>query len=236
MDDLTVRLQQAASQPNRSPVVDRPYRRAQRVRQLRTTFVAAFVIATTVTIAMQLETPDPQVRTEGQPSTTDTTVAHWPVYRDTAHHFSIPIAPGWYRTTRPLEPWLVSPGEILSLATTPLSPTGHQVACASGIPQTAVDHIGPDGVYLWIGEWRPSASVFGTTPNRRPVRFEPATWTALCPLPDGITAKEYTFTDASRDFTVHVVFGATVPAERADQLYKMLDGLQIETVTAGTSP
>jgi hypothetical protein len=78
------------------------------------------------------------------------------------------IAPGWYRTDQPLEPWLVSPGEILSLATTQLSPTGHHVACASGIPQTVIDNIGADGVYLWLGEWHPSASQYGTTPDPRP--------------------------------------------------------------------
>jgi hypothetical protein len=139
------------------------------------------------------------------------------------------VDPGWYRTDQPLEPWLVSPGEILSSATTRLSPTGHHVACASGIPQTVVDKIGPEGIYLWLGEWHPSASPYGTTPNPRPTHFADVAWTALCQLPNAMTAKEYTFTDSSRDFTAHLVVGANASADRTAQVYKMLDGLHFGT-------
>jgi hypothetical protein len=228
MDDLSSRLQRAAAKSTRAPIIDRPYRRARRFRELRIAAVAVFVVATTLTIAIGSHTPRVQVNAEGStPSTTDTTstVASWPVYRDTAHDFAMSIAPGFYRTDQPLEPWLVSPGEILSLSTTQLSPTGHHVACASGIPQTVIDNIGADGVYLWLGEWHPSALQYGTTPNPRPLHFADAAWTALCPLPNAMTAREYTFTDASRDFTAHLVFGPKASAERTAQVYQMLDGL-----------
>lgn len=232
MDDLTSRLQRAAAQPTRPPIVDRPYRRARRFRELRLAAVAVFVVVTTVTIAVGRHTPRVRITAQATtPSTTDTTstVASWPVYRDTAHDLAMSIAPGWYRTDQPLEPWLVSPGEILSLATTRLSPTGHHVACASGIPQTVVDNLGADGVYLWLGEWHPAASPYGTTPNARPTHFADVAWTALCQLPNAMTAKEYTFTDSSRDFTAHLVFGPDASADRTAQVYKMLDGLHFGT-------
>jgi hypothetical protein len=237
MDDLTSRLQRAAAQPTRAPIVDRPYQRAQRFRGLRLAAVAVFVVVTTLTIAIGtvgVGRHTPRVQTNAgasTPSTTDSTstVASWPAYRDTAHDFVMSIAPGWYRTEKPLEPWLVSPGEILSLATTRLSPTGHHVACASGIPQTVVANIGADGIYLWLGEWHPAASLYGTTPNPRPTHFADVAWTALCQLPNAMTAKEYTFTDSARDFTAHLVFGPDASADRTAQVYKMLDGLHFGT-------
>jgi hypothetical protein len=233
MDDLSSRLQRAAGRPSRQPLVDRAYRRARRFRELRTGAIAVFVLAATLTIVVERHAPRSQIRTEPPTSSsalsTTTTVLRWPVYRDTMHHFSMAIAPGWSRTAKPLEPWLVSPGEILSLATTQLSPTGHHVACASGIPQTVIDNIGPDGIYLWLGEWHPSASPYGTTPNPRPAHFANVSWTSLCPLPNAMTAKEYTFTDSSRDFTVHLVFGPRASADRTAQVYKMLDGLHFAT-------
>ncbi len=237
MDDLSSRLQRAAAQPTRAPIIDRPYRRARRFRELRIAAVAAFVVATTLTIAIGTiatgrHTPRVRVNEGGSaPSTTDTTstVASWPVYRDTAHNFAMSIAPGWYRTDQPLEPWLVSPGEILSLSTIQLSPTGHHVACASGIPQTVIDNIGARGIYLWLGEWHPSALQYGTIANLRPAHFADVAWTALCPLPNGMTAKEFTFTDASRDFTAHLVFGPDASADRTAQVYEMLDGVHFGT-------
>ena len=153
---------------------------------IRSALVSALVVTATLTIALSSHSARrEQISTETPTSvTTVAGFASWPIYRDAAHDFSMPIPPGWYRTHQPLEPWLVGPGEILSLATTQLSPTGHHVACASGIPQTVVDNIGPHGIYLWLGEWHPSAAPYGTTPNSRPAHFADATWTALVPTPE----------------------------------------------------
>jgi hypothetical protein len=233
MDDLSSRLHRAAAQPTRSPDVDGAYRRARRVRELRTAgvVVAMLILVASLTIAMGGHSHRVQVVADAPTSSsveTTSSVPSWPVYQDAQHKFTMSIAPGWYRTDQPLEPWLVSPGEILSLATTQLSPTGNHVACP-GIPQTVIDNIGADGIFLWLGEWHPSASQYGTTPNPRPAHFADVAWIAMCPLPNAMTAKEYTFTDSSRDFTAHLVFGPNASADQTAQVYKMLDGLHFGT-------
>jgi hypothetical protein len=165
--------------------------------------------------------------------TTDAPTTGAPVpadFHDAAGRFSITIEPGWYRSNGPLAWWLYSPHELLSLATEPALTAPHaaanEAACPSEIPKVAVDRIGADGAYVWLGEHRAGGSSHGDSP--RPASFAAADWRPLCPLPGGMSAAGLDFVDAGRAFTVSVVFGPDVTAGRRAEVYRMLDSLAFE--------
>ena len=156
-------------------------------------------------------------------------------FRSSTHHYSIEIPAGWFRSEQPLEPWLESPHEILSLATVSVRPSplpGNQAACPSEIPKVAVDAIGRAGAYLGIYEWIRGEGQYVTEP--RPVHAALLHWVRECPLPNGIVAFGATFTDGTRDFTVHMVLGADAATRRA-AIYAALDSFHPDARSAATT-
>ena len=231
MADISTLLDRAATTPTRGPDIDGPFRGALRRRIAARSIVTAVVIAA-IAVAMfgVLRPKQNQLRVASRPTTTLTPGPS--EYHDTSHGFSIQIPSGWYRAERPLEPWLESPHEILSLATVPLSPSslsGNQAACASEIPKVAVQGIGPDGAYLWIGQWIPGEGIYTAEP--RPAHAASLHWQRECPLPNGITAVGATFRDGTRDFSVHLVLGADATARRTE-LYAILDTFRPDAETS----
>jgi hypothetical protein len=165
----------------------------------------------------------------------------------TSHGASIDVPPGWHVTAKPLAPWLYSPFELFSIATTPLEqapplsvdpqrctpPTGqvlepvagcntNQAACPSEIPQVAVDGIAPDGAYVWIGEWR--GGLYEPAP--RPSTFDGVTLNDLCALPRGLKAYGGAYRDGATDFEVTMMFGPDAPPARRADINRMLDSLR----------
>ena len=193
-------------------------------RLAATTLLAAAIVLTAYWITRSEPTQKLHV---GGTSTATTTMPRPPVeFRDATHLFSIDIPAGWFRSERPLAPWLHSPHEILSIATVPVAPSrlpGNQAACPSEIPKVAVDAIGRDGAYLGIYEWIRGEGSYGTEP--RPEHAALLHWVRECPLPNGVTALGATFTDGNRDFTVHMVLGADAGALRAE-IYAALDSFR----------
>ncbi len=225
MGDVSTLLARAAATPTRGPDLERVLRRARRRRtavRLGATALLGVAIALPAYLTLRPK-PTRQVRVGGSTTVTSVPPASAVEYRNPTHHYSIEIPAGWFRSEKPLEPWLESPHEILSIATVPLSPSplpGNQAACPSEIAKVAVDAIGRDGVYLGIYEWIRGQGQYGTEP--RPHHAALLHWVRECPLPNGITALGATFTDGNRDFTVHMVLGADATARRAE-IYAALD-------------
>jgi hypothetical protein len=229
MADLQSLLERAAASPARPPDVAGPYRR--RRRNVRSGFALVVVAAAAtagVAITNRSSGPDARVQVRAPKPVSTPKQAPTP-YRDKTNRMSISIAPGWQRMPRALRPWLFSPHEILSLATTSLSPTpgpGNHAACASEIAQVVVDRIGPDGGYMSIDEWRQGQGIYTSEP--RTLRAADLHWSALCPLPNGMTGQGATVHEAGRDFTISLVFGAHARATRRAELYAMLDTLHFD--------
>jgi hypothetical protein len=226
MDDVSRLLERAASTPTTRPDLVRATRRARRARATATAVAAAaFAVLLALGVYAMFRPTTPRARVSVEPTTVPSATSE---YRDDQQRFSIEVPSGWFRAERRLEPWLVSPHEILSIATVPLSPSplpGNQAACYSEIPRVAVDGIGRDGAYIWIGEWIPGQGLYTAEP--RTAHAADLTWQPECPLPNGITAKGATFRDQGRDFSVHVVRGANASA-RLSQIYAMLDTLRVD--------
>ncbi len=241
MPDISSVLERAASAPTRGPDVEGPLRRQQRTRIAVTTSATCAVVAAIAVFAMVLQ---PQHRKERvqvvEPPPPVTTTA-------TSHGASIDVPPGWYVTAKPLAPWLSSPFELFSIATTPLEPAPpvsvdpglctpataqtllpvegcdtNQAACPSEIPLVAVDGIDPDGAYLWIGQWR--GGIYEPAP--RPSTFDGLELHALCALPRGLRAYGGAFRDGATDFEVTIMFGPDAPAARRAEINRMLDSLR----------
>lgn len=240
MGDISVLLTRAAATPTRGPDVDDALRKTRRRRAaVRLTTAALLAAAIALAVSSTLQTNRTQkLRVVAGTSTVTTTLPETPAeFRDATHRFSIEIPVGWFRSEQPLEPWLHSPHEILSIATAPVSPSplpGNQAACPSEIPKVAVDAIGRDGAYLGIYEWIRGEGSYGTEP--RPAHAALLDWVRECPLPNGIVALGATFTDGNRDFTVHMVLGADAAARRSE-IYAALDSFHPDAQeTATTAP
>ncbi len=238
MGDISTLLARAAETPTRGPDIEGALRHARRRRTALRLAATAFLGAALAIPAYATLRPKPahQVHVGGGATVTTAPPAPPVEYHNAAHHYSIEIPVGYFRSEQPLEPWLVSPHEILSVATAPVIPSplpGNQAACPSEIPKVAVDAIGRAGAYLGIYEWIRGEGIYGTEP--RPARAALLHWRPECPLPNGITAFGATFTDGNRDFTVHMVLGADATARRA-QIYAALDSFHPDTQSAGPAP
>ncbi len=230
MADISTLLDRVAATPTRGPDVETPWRRARRRRFAARSIATALIVAAIVVTVVGVVRPKREHLYVGS-TTTTTAVPAASQFHDATNHFTITIPAGWYRAEQPLAPWLVSPHEILSLATVPLAPIpldGNQAACPSEIPKAAVQHLGPDDAYLWIGEWIPGEGTYTAEP--RPPASAALHWQHECPLPDGITATGATFRDQNRDFTVHLVLGGHASARRT-QLYAILDSFHPDPTT-----
>jgi hypothetical protein len=241
MPDITSVLERAAATPTRGPDVERPLRRLRRRRIAAATSAACVMIAgiAVLAIALQPQHRSDRVQVVPPPPPVSSTA--------TSHGASIEVPAGWHVTTKPLAPWLYSPFELFSIATTPLEPlppvsvdpqrctppTGqvlkpvagcntNQAACPSEIPQVAVDGIAPDGAYLWIGEWR--GGLYEAAP--RPSTFDGVTLHDLCALPRGLKAYGGAYRDGATDFDVTMMFGPDAPPARRADIDRMLDSLR----------
>ncbi len=237
MGDISTLLARAAATPTRGPDIEGAVRLARRRRTAVRLGAMALLGAAIALPAYLTLRPKPthNIHVEGATTVTTAPPASPFEYHDPTHRYSINIPAGWFRTERPLEPWLESPHEILSIATSPVSPSplpGNQAACPSEIPKVAVDAIGRAGAYLGIYEWIRGQGLYGT--ERRPGRAALLHWQPECPLPNGITAFGATFTDGNRDFTVHMVLGADATARRA-QIYEALDSFHPDAQSAATT-
>jgi hypothetical protein len=242
MPDITSVLERAAAVPTRGPDIERPLRRQRQARLAAATSVTCAVVAAVVVFAIVLQPQhrNGRVQVEPPPPVTTATTA-------TSHGASIDVPAGWHVTDKPLAPWLYSPFELFSIATSPLEqappltvdpsrctpPTGqvlrpiagcntNQAACPSEIPQVAVDGIAPDGAYLWIGEWR--GGLYEAGP--RPSTFDGVTLSDLCALPRGLKAYGGAFRDGTTDFNVTMMFGPDAPPARRAEINRMLDSLR----------
>jgi len=217
MPDIASVLERAAATPTRGPDIARPLRRQRRRRIAAAISVASAVVVGVVVLTAVLRPQHGNGRVEVQPPA--------PVTRVTSHGASIEVPGGWYATTKPLAPWLYSPFEVFSIATTTLEPSplpGNQAACPSEIPRAAVDGIASDGAYLWIGEWR--GGIYEPAP--RPSTFDGVTLPGLCKLPRGLAAYGGVDRDGTTDFQVTMVFGPDATPERRAEIDRMLDSLR----------
>ena len=230
MDDISTLLARGAATPTRGPDIDALLRRARRRSRATVLIATALVVAVIAPVAYGLAGPKPAQKIR---VTTTTPLSAPSEFRDATHHFVIQVPAGWFRTEQPLEPWLLSPHEILSVATVPLSPLGNHAACPSEIPKVAVDAIGPNGAYLGIYEWIRGEGIYTAEP--RPDNAAHLHWEPECPLPNGITAFGATFTDRNRDFTVTMVLGVNA-TDRRSEIYASLDRFRPEPETATTAP
>jgi hypothetical protein len=237
MADISTLLAQAAITPTRGPDIDGALRKTRRGRAAVRLAATALLGAAIVLPAYWIFRSKPTQRLHVAGTSTVTTSLPRPPFefRDGTHRFSIEIPARWFRSEQPLEPWLHSPHEILSIATVPVSPSplpGNQAACPSEIPKVAVDAIGRDGAYLGIYEWIRGEGLYGTEP--RPDHAALLHWVRECPLPNGIAAFGATFTDGNRDFTVHMVLGADARSLRAE-IYAALDSFRPDARSAATT-
>jgi hypothetical protein len=164
------------------------------------------------------------------------------VYRDDRQGFSVVVPPGWQVAAEPLNTWVSSPHEILSMGTYSLRPGG-EAATDFQLPSHALEDLGPDDILIWVNE-AGDASGFA----ERPARFEPSQpcggddWTRLCPEPGGrsqwltiagVHAWWLGFADAGRGFYVFVGMGARAYADpmRAQTPWEILDSLSFDPST-----
>jgi Protein of unknown function (DUF4232) len=239
MGDISTLLTRAAATPTRGPDLDGPVRKARRrragVRLIATALLGAAIAVPAFALlrrhpAEKLHVGTAETTATPAPSSAPST------FRDASHRFSIRIPHAWFRTKRPLEPWLYSPHEILSLATVPLAPSplpGNQAACPSEIPKVAVDAIGPEGAYLAIYEWIPGEGIYTAEP--RPAHAAALHWAPECPLPNGLTARGATFRDGKRDFSVSMILGANA-ADRRAEIDDALDSFRPDTSPPSVQP
>jgi hypothetical protein len=199
-----------------------------RTAAVAVTLAGAGAVAFTVAVVAD---DGPTRVTTNEPTAATTATTPSPSYHPTLG-YQVTIPSGWHRATEPIMPWLVSPRELLAVATSPLAPVdapGNQSVCPSEIAKAGVDAVGADGVYVWLGEWVPSAEPFGTLTSARPEHFADAKWEPFCELP-GLTTRGYTFSDQNLDFTVQLVFTADTPPERISEAYGLLDSLEFASV------
>jgi len=231
MPDITSVLERAAARPTQGPDLARARRSARRVRVgVGIGIAAAIAVVGSIAALVILRSPARSrvtVATNSTPSSTTpspTTV--------TSGDASISVEPGWYVSSKPLTPWLVSPHELFSIATVPLDPSpqpGNQAACASEIAKVAVDGIGARGAYLWIGEWP------NDWPYNRP-SARPATSAGLhldpgCVLPHGLKSYLALLRDGDHEYSVTYVLGPEAPATRVREIDRMLDSLRFRDHT-----
>lgn len=166
------------------------------------------------------------------------------VYRDDQHGFSVAVPPGWQVAAKPLNTWVSSPHEILSMGTYALRPGGHAVTDFQ-LPSHAVEDLGPNDILIWVNEAGDAAGF-----AERPASFEPSQpcggddWSRLCPEPSGrslrltiadVHAWWLGFADAGRGFYVFVGMGAQAYADpmRAQIPWEILDSLSFDPAPTG---
>jgi hypothetical protein len=160
--------------------------------------------------------------------------------------FTVTYPAGWLASDVPINDWVCSPFEILSLATYPLRPGGEAVVDFQ-LPSRAVEDLGPNDILIWVND---SGSSCGGTRRaggpsgfaERPAHFQPSEpcggddWSRLCPEPSGrvlrltipgIHAWWFGFADQGRGFYVFVGMGDRAFADpaRAQQAWDVLDSL-----------
>jgi hypothetical protein len=218
MPDITAVLERAAAPPTGTPDLEGPRRRRRWTRASGALVTSAAVIVFAVLLVPGSH-KRVQVNTLGP--------AHLPQVAR-SRDATIDVAPGWYATAEPLAWWLFSPVELFSIATNPLPPAPHkqpnEAACASEIPQVAVDNIADDGAYLWIGEWR--GGLYGTSP--RPSNSDAMILTPGCALPRGEKSYIGVFRDGTHDYSVTYVLGKNAPPSRRADIDRMLDSLKFD--------
>jgi hypothetical protein len=169
----------------------------------------------------------------------DSTTPAPTVYRDDEDDLSVVVPPGWQVAAEPLNTWVSSPHEILSMGTYALRPGGHAVTDFQ-LPSLALEDLGPNDILIWVNE-AGDASGFA----ERPVRFEASQpcggddWSRLCPEPSGrslrltiagVRAWWLGFADAGRGFYVFVGMGerAYQDPARQQQAWTVLDSLSFD--------
>jgi hypothetical protein len=174
----------------------------------------------------------------------DSTTPAPTVYRDDQDGLSVVVPPGWQVAAEPLNTWVSSPHEILSMGTYALRPGGHAVTDFQ-LPSLALEDLGPNDILIWVNE-AGDASGFA----ERPARFEPSQpcggddWSRLCPEPSGrslrltitgVHAWWLGFADAGRGFYVFVGMGAQAYADpmRAQTPWEILDSLSFDAAPTG---
>ncbi len=242
MPDISSVLERAAAMPTRGPDVERPLRRRRRRRFAAAASAACVMVAGIAVLASALQPQHRSGRVQVVPPPPDVSSTA------TSHGAAIEVPPGWHVTANPLAPWLYSPFELFSIATTPLEqappltvdpqrctpPTGqalkpvagcntNQAACPSEIPQVAVDGIAPDGAYLWIGEWRGGLSQ-ARLPSAHVRRRDAPRPAARCPAVSEAYGGIYR--DGTTDFEVTMMFGPDAPPARRADINRMLDSLR----------
>ena len=149
--------------------------------------------------------------------------------RDAEAGLSARYPAGWYRARALTN--LINPREVLALATYPLQGGAKAGECA---PDTARAEMPPDGVFIWLLEYRPQrGEVWLDLPRDRfpskPSRFE---------IPRGKLAENVscfagpgystTFRAADRPFQLLVAFGGRPSEERLAEVENILTSLRFE--------
>ena len=185
----------------------------------------AIVVAGSVTVFAMLSPSTRRVRVSvTNPEPLPSTI--------TSGDASIAVEPGWFASSKPLTPWLVSPHELFSIATVPLEPSaqpGNQAACASEIAKVAVDGIGSHGAYLWVGEWPNNWP--DNEPSPRPASSAALHLDPGCVLPHGLKSYLALLRDGDHEYSVTYVLGPEAPATRVREIDRMLDSLRFRDHT-----
>jgi hypothetical protein len=185
-----------------------------------------------------------QIGTDRTTAPAGTTTPAPTVYRDDRHGLSVDVPSGWQVAAEPLNTWVSSPGEVLSMGTYALRPGGHALTDFQ-LPSRALEDLGPDDILIWVTE-AGDAGGFA----ERPARFgrsQPCggdDWSRLCPEPSGRTlpltiagvhAWWLGFADAGRGFYVFVGMGAQAYADpsRAQTPWNVLDSLSFDPAPTG---
>ncbi|HWS45398.1 MAG TPA: hypothetical protein VN636_06020, partial [Acidimicrobiia bacterium] len=203
--------------------LDGPRRRARVRRVIAAVALAGVVVVLVVGIARS-QRHATTVQVTHEPSTSTTGPRSTTVSRGDA---TIAVEYGWYVSEKSLTPWLVSPHELFSIATVPLSPSrnsGNQSACPSEIAKVAVDGIGAGGAYVWIGEWPNNWP--GNMPSPRPAHSSSISYSPGCPMSNGLQAWIALLRDGDHEYSITYVIGPRTPTARRAEIDRMLDSLR----------
>ncbi len=151
---------------------------------------------------------------------------------------TVQLADGWSRADGLLVPYLLDPHELGSFATIPLAADDQGPGCDAQLPKGALDALQPTDAFVWIAEANPAFQstypqdvVGSTTFPTRPEHFSSNQFAPFdCAGPTWsyphATFGDYWFTDNGRTLGAYVVLGDQASAERAAQVFALLDSLQ----------
>ena len=155
--------------------------------------------------------------------------------------FTVTYPSDWSVPDEPINDWVCSPFEIVTVATYAVEPGGEAVTDFQ-LPSHAVDGLGPNDILIWVNEAGNACggkrlSDSGSAFPERPERFGPLNvcgdFDRLCPsdgrdMVPGIRGWWIAFKDAGRAFYVFVGMGEDAFANeaRAQQTWDVLDSLR----------